>query len=209
MFEAWRHDQEALLERRHDLRVLNSRLAALGLRSVSLPTEISEHLRETARAKRRSFGLQAADINGRVVEGRIVPYYVTATVSDAGGEKYRERFVHGAFSHQVNQQNRPRVLLDVEHSRSIGSVVGHDLELREASDGLHGRFRLLENRDADQALELIRVRLLRGMSIEFKPLRSRRVGDVIERLDCQLDRVALCRVPAYDDARLVAVGSAA
>ena len=196
--EAERLEIEALLERRHDLRVLNSKLLAVGLQPVSLPSDT----RAVSRKRRSSLD---ADLDARIIEGRVVPYYVTAPIRNAT-EQYRERFVRGAFSYQASRKGRAPVLLDVEHSRgSIRDIIGHDIELREENDGLYGRFSVLQGRHGDKALELVRSRVLRGMSIEFKPLESRRIGDVIERIDCQLDRVALCRDPAYQDARVLAV----
>src|SRR5262249_50957061 len=47
--------------------------------------------------------------------------------------------------------------------------------------------------------------LLSGVSLEFRSLRTRRFGETVQRLRAHIDKVSLCRFPAYVDARVLAV----
>jgi HK97 family phage prohead protease len=97
--------------------------------------------------------------------------------------------------------------LDFEHREGILDVVGHAVELVERDDGLHGTFSAV-GAPGDQALELIRAGVLSGMSVRALVMGpGRRDGDVVVRTACHLDRVALCRQPAYAGAVVEALRS--
>lgn len=151
----------------------------------------------------RTFPVELAG-DGRTLEALCVPYGVRAEVADPPTfEPYMEEFLPGSFKGATKAPNR--VLLDFEHQTSIGNVLGHGVELEERTDGLYGKFRVTEHADGDKALGLIRDKVLTGMSVMFKPLRSQRAGDVVQRLKAHLDRVSLCRVGAYPQAQVLAV----
>jgi HK97 family phage prohead protease len=165
--------------------------------------------RPVVRTLTRTFAIDTAEVSGRTVEAKVVPYGVIARVADPPDyTPYDERFARGSFARQAGATKRARVLLDFEHERGIGAIVGHDLKLEETRDGLHGTFTLHRNNDGDKALELIQLGILTGLSVEAKPLRSRRVDGVVERVEAYLDKVALCRSPAYPDAQVLAVRTA-
>lgn len=151
--------------------------------------------------------LEAGD--GRTLETRIVPYGTPAWVSDPPDfRRYKEQFAAGAFERQVSVPDRVRVWLNFEHERGLSGIVGHGVELRDGPDALNGSFRVHENSDGDKALQLVRDGLLTGLSMEFVALRSRRVDGVIERVRAHIDKVSLCRTPAYEDAQVLAVRAA-
>jgi HK97 family phage prohead protease len=145
--------------------------------------------------------------DGRTVEVFCVPFDAPAEVADPPDFRpYREAFVRGAFAGAARAPNR--VYLDFEHERGIGGVLGHAEAFEEQGDGLYGRFRVTEHSDGDKALALVREDVLGGASIAFAALRSRRADSgVIERTRVHLDRVSLCRVGAYPEARVLAVRS--
>ncbi len=158
----------------------------------------------------------AADGDGRTLEGLVIPYDVEQTVSDPPAfEPYRETVVRGAFRSVTNAPNR--VLLDFEHygalthdalgsMGSIAGTLGHATELDERPDGLYGRFRVLRGSDGDKALELAHDGVLGAFSAAMKPLRSVRLpSGVVRRVKVHLDRVSLCRVAAYPEARVLAI----
>lgn len=148
----------------------------------------------------------ATEGDGRTIVGRCVPYGEAATVADEDGRPYREAFARGAFRRAA--QAPQRVLLDFEHDRSLGGVVGHGLSFVERDDGLHGEFRATGSA-GDRALELVHDGVLTGLSVRALLLsRGRRDGDVIVRTHCHLDRVALVREPAYAGATIAAVRAA-
>jgi len=149
----------------------------------------------------------AADLSasgdGRTLDLRVVPYNTPATVRDFGGEPYEEMWMPGVFDKQKNAANR--VLVNFEHEQGISGIVGRGTELRSEDDGFHGSFRMLSSQDADKALELVNEDVLTGVSLEAIPQKSVREDGVVKRVKAHLINVALCRTPAYEDARVLAV----
>jgi HK97 family phage prohead protease len=155
----------------------------------------------------RSFELPLADCwDGRTLDTRIVPYNQSAQVADPPHfEPYTEMFLPGSFQRQLTTPGRDKVLLNFEHEQGIRGVIGRSLRFHDTDDGLHGSFGVDENSDGDKALSMIRDGFLTGLSLEFRALSSRRVDGVTQRVRAHLDKVSLCRYPAYDDARVLAV----
>jgi uncharacterized protein len=147
----------------------------------------------------------AAD--GRNVEMLCVPYDRPVMVDDGLGP-YREEFARGAFTGATKAPNR--TLLEFEHwTPGLAGVIGHGAHFEERGDALYGRFRMGRNSDGDKALELIDEGVLTSASIFFEPKDHLRIGrDTIRRTRVMLDRVALCRVGAYPEARVLAVRTA-
>ena len=147
------------------------------------------------------------DGDGRTLYTRVVPYNVKATVSDPPFfEPYQETWLPGAFDKQLRAANRVDVLLNFEHERGIGGVVGRGVELVSRADGLHGTFRLLGGNDGDKARELVAERVLTGLSLEAAVMKSRRGSDgAVTRVEARLKNVALCRTPAFPGAEVLAV----
>jgi HK97 family phage prohead protease len=147
--------------------------------------------------------------DGRTLETRIAPYNVAAEVADPPWfHPYREMFLPGAFERQVKAPDRVKVFLNFEHEQGLRGIVGHGLSLNDRDDGLYGSFRVHENQDGDKALQLINEGLLTGLSLEFRPQRSRRVDGVVQRIRAHIDNVSLCRDPAYSEAQVLAVREA-
>lgn len=157
----------------------------------------------------RTFAAEFAPGDGRTVDVRIVPYGEQITHNDGHGGvpkgvAYQEEFVAGVFSHQVNAANR--VLANFEHQPGLGGVVGHGLTLRESSDGFYGSFRIHETPDGDKALTLIREKVLEGVSVEAKPVRSERTSaGVVRRVKAHMFAIAFTRFGAYENARVLAL----
>lgn len=146
----------------------------------------------------RAYNVELEDVEDRMIRGRCVPYGEVATVDDGRGP-FEEMFEHGAFRRAVHAPTK--VILDFEHQRTPLDVLGKGVEFVERDDGLHGTFRALEGAVGDQGLEMVRAGVLTGMSVRALVLGpGRRQGDVVVRTACHLDRVALCRQPAYSGA---------
>ncbi len=144
--------------------------------------------------------------DGRTLHTRIVPWDTPATVADPPDFiPYQEMWAKDAFDKQLNAANRVNVLMNFEHEKGIGGVVGRGVELRKENDGLHGVFRMLTSQDADKALELVHEEILTGLSLEASVRRVSRTADIVVRQDARLVNVALCRNPAYAEARVLAV----
>lgn len=164
----------------------------------------------TERAERpvlhRTYTAELTAGDGRTVDVRVVPYGVPTEVSDDGRNVYREEWVAGAFDDQIVAGHRLKVLLNFEHQRGIANVVGKGQMLRSLPDGLHATFRMSETQDGDKALELINDGILDSVSLEAFPKKSvRGVDGVLRRVKAHLHNVALCRTPAYADAKVLAV----
>jgi HK97 family phage prohead protease len=137
---------------------------------------------------------------------RVVPYNVPTKVADPPDwMPYQEEFLPGAFQRQLTTPGRDRVWLNVEHEQGFRGAIGKSLKFRDAADGLHGSFGVLENADGDKALELVRTGFLTGISLEFDSVASRRHNGVVQRVRAQLDQVSLCRYPAYPGAEVLAM----
>jgi HK97 family phage prohead protease len=97
-------------------------------------------------------------------------------------------------------------MLDHAHRQGLRDVIGFATRLDDRADGLHGTFQLLDDVDGDKAIELVRQGVLSGVSAAFAPIKSRiRADGVVERVKMRLEKVALCRQGAYDDARVLAL----
>jgi Escherichia/Staphylococcus phage prohead protease len=153
----------------------------------------------------REFPAEITAGDGRTVDVRVVPYGVQANVSD-GGPVYREEWLAGCFDEQLRAANRVNVLLNFEHQAGIAGIVGRGVDLRSEADGLHGTFRMLNTQDGDKALELVNEGVLGGVSLEAYGKKSIRSHDgVVKRVKAHLDKVALCRRPAFKDAVVLAI----
>ena len=112
----------------------------------------------------------------------------------------------GCFDDQLRAANRVDVLMNFEHERGIGGLVGRGTELHSLTDGLHGTFRIFDGQDGDKALELIHHGVLGGVSLEAYAKKSIRTMDgTVRRMRAHLDKVSLCRRPAFKGAIVLAV----
>lgn len=174
----------------------------------ALETDVHEQHPEPAERPvlRREFFAEFTPGDGRTVEVRVVPYGVPAEVSDDGRTFYREEWAPGAFDDQLVAGHRLKVLLNFEHQRGISNIVGKGVALKSEPDGLHGTFRMSETQDGDKALELVRDGILDSVSLEAYAKKSIRTAEgVVRRVKAHLHNVALCRVPAFADAKVLAV----
>lgn len=166
-----------------------------------------EKLDESERTIRRAVAEFSAG-EGRTIDVRIVPYGVSAEVSD-GGPRYREMWMPGAFSDQVRgaEAGRARqVYVNFEHGNRLADVIGHGLTLREDSDGFYGSFELHDTADGEKARYMVEQGVLDGVSLEAYPKKSVRSKDgIMQRVKGHLVNIALCRRPAYETAGVLAL----
>jgi len=156
----------------------------------------------------RAFGLLPESWDGHTLETRVVPYNQPATVADPPHFiPYQEMFVPGVFSKQLSTPGRDKVLLNFEHEEGIRGNIGHSLKFYDREDGLYGDFKVSDESDGTKALELINAGFLSGLSVEFhpNPNGNRLVNGIVHRTSARLNRVSLCRYPAYEGAQVLAV----
>ncbi|WP_204080978.1 HK97 family phage prohead protease [Mycobacterium riyadhense] len=140
---------------------------------------------------------------GRTVFGTVVPYGEEITVRDFDGE-YRERFAPGAFERSIRERGHKLKLL-VSHSAVARYPVGRAVELREERFGLFAAFEIAATRDGDEALANIKAGVVDSFSVGFRPIRDRREGGVVVRVEAALLEVSLTGVPAYPGAEIAGV----
>jgi HK97 family phage prohead protease len=146
---------------------------------------------------------RGADEN--TLEGVCVPYAVTTMKA---GHPNGERFLPGAFA-DVDARAKIRLTdshLEGEHRRPVGVGV----EFRDTPGGLLGRFRFYATPEGRGARENVLEETYGGLSVGFVPLQVRRGEDgAREVVKARLFHVSLVDEPAYDDAKVLAVRSAA
>lgn len=158
---------------------------------------------------RREYAADLTPGEGRTVDCRIVPYGEQIEHNDGlggvpKGMPYREEWMPGAFSHQLNAANR--VLANLEHQEGIAGIVGHGVALIERTDGLYGSFKMHDTPEGNKALMLIKEGIMGSVSLEAEGRKSLRGKDgVIRRVKANLRNVAFARFGAYAGAQVLAV----
>ncbi len=160
----------------------------------------------------RSVPVVELELNGNELEAILVPWDTATDVADpmpdGTVERYREGFLRTAFDRQLEQL--PASVSEVSLIPRHGSTetFGRLRSATVAEKGLHGVVGLLPSRRDDVAS------MVEGgvdsLSIEFRPLeRSTRpasaTGGVRWRAHAFLEAVAMTAVPAYVDAKVLAV----
>lgn len=131
---------------------------------------------------------------GRLLCGIVIPYGINKRID----ESLTERFERGAFNHQLRAAHR--IPLMHLHRNSPGSLqLGKVSELRDDAAGLYGELKVVESRDGDHYLALVREDALREWSIGFYPDASRFDGRITVRTKATLFEVALVPEGAYGE----------
>lgn len=169
--------------------------------------EVYERANASDGVIRRVFSA-SAELVGRTVDVRIVPYGEKITHNDGlggvpAGVDYTEEWLPGVFAHQVNAANR--VLANFEHQPGIAGIVGRGISLEDRPDGMHGSFKILETPAGETTLELLRDQVLEGISLEAIPVKNVQRGSVLQRAKANLRAIAFTRFAAYQGARVLAL----
>jgi len=152
----------------------------------------------------RSFETVGAEVEGRTVDVRVVPFGEVARVSDDGRTEYDEEWMPGCFDHQLRAAFR--IPANYRHRGGILDVVGHGLALRSEPDGYHASFEIHETPQGETALAMIRAGALPSVSLEAvgrKAVRS--AAGVVQRVKADLRGLAFCPVGAFAGAQVLAV----
>jgi HK97 family phage prohead protease len=162
----------------------------------------------------RTFAAELTPGDGRTIDVRIVPYGERITHNDGlgglpKGVAYQEEWEPGAFDDQIRgaQAGRAKhVFVNFEHRQGFTDIVGNGISLREEADGFHGSFELHDDPPGNKALLLVQRGILHGVSLEAVAKKSRRTADgVVKRVKAHLYGIALCREPAYANAKVLAL----
>jgi HK97 family phage prohead protease len=112
-------------------------------------------------------------------------------------------FLPGAFD--ARDARREPDLAELRARAGFAGIIGHGSELRDHEDGLHGSFRVGADSDAEKALQYVHEGILGGVSLEFRSRKTQTVDGVRQRVKAIVDKVSLCRFPAYPNAEVIAV----
>ena len=135
-----------------------------------------------------------------VLSGVAVSYSDITTIPEIG----LERFMPGAFG-PVDDLD---VILNRQHVRNapLARTGGGGLVLTDGPDELRFEATMPETEAARDTLLLVRSRVLRGASIEFKATRERMVSGVRTIQAARLTGIAICDRPAYPQSAVEARG---
>ena len=144
-----------------------------------------------------------ADVDNRKVEGTAVRY---GDVADIGG-LFRERIESGAL-----RFNAAGTMLNVQHRREkpVARTNGGGLQLNNTNTSLEVRAELVQTRDGDDALTLIRSQVLKGLSVEMHVKSDKWNRDYTERTisDAVLVGIGIVDFPAYSESTLTVARAA-
>ncbi len=141
---------------------------------------------------------------GRRVCGIAAPFNKRFDTGD-----YVEEFARGAFAKSIADRGDKIPLL--EGHRQDAMPLGRAIHLEERSDGLYAEFLISRTGRGDEALQLARDGVMHSFSVGFVPVRDKRrtTADgrpLVVRDEVKLHHVGLIsEVPAYDDAKVLAV----
>ena len=130
-------------------------------------------------------------VSGRRLEGTAIRYGDTALVKNIGPE----RFLVGAFG----DLREADCILNVQHDRGrpIARTGGGGLTLADSPEALQLIADLPTVNEANDALELVRTKVLRGFSVEFRALKETFEGGVRTIESAELLAIGLVDRPAY------------
>jgi len=154
-------------------------------------------------------------LEGRTVEGVVVPYGVEAEVADDLGPTpvYRETFTPTSFAGQLQgiaagRASFMNIGFTLDHRDDLDRYIGCMTDAESSAAGLVARF-TLRHRDN---LDLVRSMLAEshtGLSVQAIIRRSKvRADGVVERLQAHLVNVAAVPMPAYAGAGITAMRAA-
>lgn len=144
--------------------------------------------------ERRTVELRA-EPDGRRLSGVCLPY----------GERsptWNERFEAGAFA----GADEADVVLNVGHDpgRVIARTGGGGLVLRDEPDALRMTAELVQTREADDVVALVKARIMRGLSIEFRAIDETDEGGVRVIRRAELSGLAVVARPGYEGTSVAA-----
>jgi HK97 family phage prohead protease len=140
----------------------------------------------------------------RVIDALAVPYDTPAACDDSYGV-YVERIARGAFAGAERRAERVKVLRDHDVTRAVGKALSLDTR---SERGLLTRLRIARTPLGDETLALADDGVL-DLSICARPLEgcdewNSDASEVVRR-SLWLEDLSLVPLPAYDDARVLAV----
>lgn len=133
--------------------------------------------------------IEVRHVNGRTISGTAVVYGDTAELPWG-----REQIMPGAFG----DLRMADLILNIMHDRKVPIArTGAGLEVIDSPQRLEFRAEVARTRAGDDALELVRSRILPGSSVEFRATRDSYEADVRSVHTATLYGFGLADRPAY------------
>ena len=154
--------------------------------------------KKQTRVELRSYEIRVDEIDGKYIEGRLVPYGVWTDIGP-----FREKFVKGAFGDYLDAGGD--VIYNYGHDRTaiMGRRSSGTLVVEERGDGVYGRLEIPDTSLGRDMRVMIDRGDITGHSVEFVTHSDRweMIDDVEHRtvLKADLPGVALTANPAYKD----------
>lgn len=141
---------------------------------------------------------------GRTIEGLAAPFNSPATIRDAFGE-YEETIAPGAFTRTISER-AGKIKLLAQHNRA-SFPLGNIPRLWEDPAGLRMEAVVADTTAGNDALTLVRDRVVMGLSIGFNVVRQDWNEDFSARTihEIRLAEISLVAEPAYADAGVTGV----
>ena len=131
--------------------------------------------------------IRAVPDGSRTIEGTVVSYGDVAKLPWGS-----ERFVRGGITWSDD------TMLTVQHDRTKALArVGAGLTLEDGPEALTMRATMPNTTLGNDTLELVRAGVLRGLSLEFVPTRTRNEGRVSVVEAARMSGLSVVDVPAY------------
>ena len=142
--------------------------------------------------------IRADDEHEGVLSGTAVSYADTATIPGIG----KERFLRGAFGPVEDLD----VILNRQHVRNapLARTGGGGLVLTDGPDALRFEATPADTETARETLTLVRQKVLRGASIEFKAIEERFQGGVREIHKAKIRAIGIVDSSAYPESTIEA-----
>ena len=136
-------------------------------------------------AERRAFEIRAADDG--TLTGTVVPYNTPTRIGS-----FREQFAPASLRFDD-------VILNRQHQRGVAlaRTGGGGLTLVDSAEALRASITMLDTQDGRDVMTLIRGKVLRGLSAEFKMIREEWTGDLRTIRDAVLLGVGIVDSPQY------------
>lgn len=155
--------------------------------------------------------------DGRTVEGRVVPFNEIAEVVEPNPETgvieaYQEQFLPGSLARVIQgvraRGNAGFIPFLLDHAEGFDNRVGYGVDLQEATDGVHGIFKLYDSDHLRKVQSMLRESHT-GLSVSFGDIRKPQLIDgIVSRVQVMIGHVAATPWPAYAGATISAVRSA-
>lgn len=145
----------------------------------------------------RRFSPVTLDVEGRILSGTVMTYGDLNPEGPYGPEK----FLPGSIEFSD-------VILNFQHVRSRPLARTPDtLVLSDSETVLEMMAELPETRECTDALELVRKRVIRGLSVEFRVIKQTFRAGVREIERAQLGAIGLVDKPAFENSKVEARGA--